>query len=343
MQCQICKLNPSKYKCPGCGVRTCSVTCVKQHKVNTGCSGQVSHTEYVPLHEMNEQTLGRDYTFLEEQLRVLEQASRLEKPLLKMNQFQVKHAEKQMDSPDDHLPPFFPSANSSAPSNQPKLPPMTERFRLLYNSCSSRNINLCLMPDIFARHKQNRSYYNTKSKTIFWSLDFRYSGHQSGHILDDFCETELISSALTRESLATYCRELSNDADFDISSASFVYLLSIPFQPASSPAFNLIDPTLPLSESLRGVDILEFPTIYIEPAPQTILPSEKEQNLFLNGRHYTIKPRTIPKETSIVASIQPQKRTSSSKPGGKPKQRKQLSEKEQIERLPQFFMITLFF
>ena len=38
--CKVCKLNQSKYTCPGCFVRSCSLPCVKAHKQHTGVYGQ---------------------------------------------------------------------------------------------------------------------------------------------------------------------------------------------------------------------------------------------------------------------------------------------------------------
>ncbi len=35
--CQMCKEAVFKYKCPACAIRTCSLPCVKKHKVD--CSG----------------------------------------------------------------------------------------------------------------------------------------------------------------------------------------------------------------------------------------------------------------------------------------------------------------
>lgn len=32
LQCQVCQEQPSKYKCPGCALRYCSVACCKAHK-----------------------------------------------------------------------------------------------------------------------------------------------------------------------------------------------------------------------------------------------------------------------------------------------------------------------
>ncbi len=31
-QCQVCEQQPSKYRCPGCALRYCSVACCKAHK-----------------------------------------------------------------------------------------------------------------------------------------------------------------------------------------------------------------------------------------------------------------------------------------------------------------------
>ncbi|XP_035672373.1 zinc finger HIT domain-containing protein 3-like isoform X2 [Branchiostoma floridae] len=33
--CEVCSEQPPKYRCPRCEVRYCSLTCFKQHKVNT--------------------------------------------------------------------------------------------------------------------------------------------------------------------------------------------------------------------------------------------------------------------------------------------------------------------
>ncbi|KAF9534931.1 hypothetical protein CPB83DRAFT_843172 [Crepidotus variabilis] len=64
--CGSCNLLPAKYTCPGCRIRTCSLPCSKRHKENTGCTGKRNRAVYVP---MNEYTYGRmvdDYAYLEE-------------------------------------------------------------------------------------------------------------------------------------------------------------------------------------------------------------------------------------------------------------------------------------
>ena len=68
--CQMCLLAPSKYKCPRCDMRTCSLACVNTHKEpkegRTGCNGKRDRLKYVSLAEFDDRTLLSDYQLLEE-------------------------------------------------------------------------------------------------------------------------------------------------------------------------------------------------------------------------------------------------------------------------------------
>ena len=54
---QECKLNPAKYTCPGCSVRSCSLPCVKAHKQHTACTGKRQQTQFVPLSQFDDNLL----------------------------------------------------------------------------------------------------------------------------------------------------------------------------------------------------------------------------------------------------------------------------------------------
>lgn len=56
-QCEECKSNPSKYKCPGCSMQSCSLPCVKAHKARTGCTGKRNQTQFVPISQFNDSIL----------------------------------------------------------------------------------------------------------------------------------------------------------------------------------------------------------------------------------------------------------------------------------------------
>ncbi|GKV30960.1 hypothetical protein SLEP1_g39716 [Rubroshorea leprosula] len=69
--CEECKNHPSKYKCPGCSLRSCSLPCVKAHKQRTGCNGKRNMTKFVPLSEFDDNLLISAFVVL---LQVVEQS-----------------------------------------------------------------------------------------------------------------------------------------------------------------------------------------------------------------------------------------------------------------------------
>ena len=96
-QCSVCEQG-SKYRCPGCGARSCSLECSKVHKANTGtpaatvepatstqrahpgllagCSGKRDRTAFAPLTDFSDATLRSDYFLLEGAQRSREAARR---------------------------------------------------------------------------------------------------------------------------------------------------------------------------------------------------------------------------------------------------------------------------
>ncbi|GMP62527.1 hypothetical protein CsSME_00024607 [Camellia sinensis var. sinensis] len=55
--CEECKVEASKYKCPGCSIRSCSLPCVKAHKERTACTGKRQQTHFVPLSHFDDNLL----------------------------------------------------------------------------------------------------------------------------------------------------------------------------------------------------------------------------------------------------------------------------------------------
>ena len=55
----------AKYKCPGCGFKSCSNQCVNIHKKQFGCTGKKSIT-FVPKSKLNLNTLIEDKIFLQQ-------------------------------------------------------------------------------------------------------------------------------------------------------------------------------------------------------------------------------------------------------------------------------------
>jgi hypothetical protein len=62
--CQVCKELPSKYTCPNCEWKTCSLKCVKAHKILIGCTGIKKKTKYVPILNYSAKTMVNDLNYM---------------------------------------------------------------------------------------------------------------------------------------------------------------------------------------------------------------------------------------------------------------------------------------
>ena len=63
-KCQICKDLTAKYRCPRCDARTCSLACVKQHKIEKSCNGVKNPSEFVKLSKFDTTNLLRGFFLL---------------------------------------------------------------------------------------------------------------------------------------------------------------------------------------------------------------------------------------------------------------------------------------
>nr|DAD36569.1 TPA_asm: hypothetical protein HUJ06_007210 [Nelumbo nucifera] len=126
--CQECGRNPSKYRCPGCHLRSCSLPCVKAHKKRTSCTGKRDRTQFVPLSKFDDNLLISDYNLLEEAKRVAEASQR------RRNGWSVGY-------------PSF------------RLP---HRLYLLRNAASKRRTRLLFLPSGMTRREKNQSRYDQR-------------------------------------------------------------------------------------------------------------------------------------------------------------------------------------
>merc|ERR1712087_18233 len=76
LMCEVCLSVHHKYRCPACGVRTCSVACVKKHKAVSGCTGRRDRTAFVKRGDFSEKNMFSDIRFLEDTYRSIDRAQR---------------------------------------------------------------------------------------------------------------------------------------------------------------------------------------------------------------------------------------------------------------------------
>lgn len=143
--CTVCQRKEPKYTCPGCGRRTCSLSCVQEHKQTFSCNGKRDRTGFVKRAELSYKILVSDYKLLEEIERVDDVARRSEPPV-----------------PRKQLPAYLKS--------------------LVYQA-KCRGVTLQLVAPGMKRRKDNTTRYDGKSKVLQWRVEWRFQSSDSGDIV----------------------------------------------------------------------------------------------------------------------------------------------------------------
>ncbi|KAJ6830195.1 box C/D snoRNA protein 1-like [Iris pallida] len=227
--CDECGLNPWKYRCPGCPVKSCSLPCVKSHKHRTGCTGKRNRTEFVPLSDFNDNLLISDYNLLEETKRVAESARRMAASI-------------------DGFRGYVGF----------RLPIKLQKLR---NAANSRKTRLILLPPGMAKRETNRSRYDPRKKSIFWTIEWRF--HATNIVLVDHGIDEHMSfSSVIEKHLAPspLKNQLSPYRNVRLDELKF-FLRKNP-KGLKSP-FRELDIKAPIGKQLEDVLILEYPVIFV--------------------------------------------------------------------------------
>ncbi|XP_043694741.1 box C/D snoRNA protein 1-like [Telopea speciosissima] len=223
--CEECSLNPSKYRCPGCSFRSCSLPCVKAHKQRTGCTGKRPRTQFVPLSKFDDNLLISDYNFLEEAKRVAESAQRMRYG--KFGDFHFKL-------------PF--------------------KLKMLRNAAGRRNTRLLLLPKGMSKREKNQSRYDQKKNSIFWTIEWRF--HSTDVILIDhgvdentnFCSIieKHLQPGPWNHQLTPFFKELDSLRFF---------IVKNPKGPKSP--FRQLDIKAPIRQQLTDIVVIEYPVVHV--------------------------------------------------------------------------------
>ncbi|EOX96760.1 HIT-type Zinc finger family protein, putative isoform 3, partial [Theobroma cacao] len=159
--CEECKNKASKYKCPGCYLRTCSLPCINAHKHRTGCNGRRNNTRFVPLSQFDDNLLLSDYNLLEETKRVAESARRTRSKLC-----------------SNYFPHF-------------KLPFV---LRTLRAAAASRRTKLLFLPAGMSKRETNQTRFHQRvheDTTLCSVIENHLKPGPWNHPLRPFCQEQL--------------------------------------------------------------------------------------------------------------------------------------------------------
>jgi hypothetical protein len=165
--CGICHIKEPKYKCPRCGVRTCSLTCSKKHKSWSSCNGERDPTVYVPPTRLRTDAgIDHDYNFLTKIERTMERTERMfieDKGILPEPQARP-HPNKRHKMHHGHSQDRTTTATAESDARRwAKL----GKWKL-----TKLDINLKLLPFGMERARENTTSYNRRTKAINWQVEW---------------------------------------------------------------------------------------------------------------------------------------------------------------------------
>ncbi|KAH9865512.1 hypothetical protein J1614_009097 [Plenodomus biglobosus] len=141
--CSICNINKSKYCCPGCAARTCSLPCYKRHQQWAQCSGKRDPTKFVKKSQLATPAgIDHDFNFLSGIERDLEKAERA--------------VGATTDAPSDESAKFH-------------------HGRINYHRLEAAGVRVIRAPQGLSRQRENKSHISrTKraNRNIVWTVEW---------------------------------------------------------------------------------------------------------------------------------------------------------------------------
>ncbi|KAI9337162.1 hypothetical protein DFJ73DRAFT_15261 [Zopfochytrium polystomum] len=269
--CAICRQSPAKYRCPGCSAESCSLACTKQHKANAPCTGVRDRTAHVRMSQYSEQTMMSDYCFLEDAHRLADNAER-ENSRLHEKYGRANPAPADGGRPHPHQRGFVGVGGRIAgPPSHPQRP---TRLSILQRQCGFRGMAFHSMPAGMKRHQENRSIFQHKSKSIYWTVEWVFSDSNITIIDHMIPEKLTVKEAVDRVTSISKPENADNISKLSVYFAGrnldqcFFYLRK-EMIPATSPCHIPIPTvgTTSLRSLLENKTIVEYPTILVFTAP----------------------------------------------------------------------------
>ena len=134
---------PSRYRCPACDTRSCSLACVNKHKAAASCTGVRDPGKYRKVQDFNDTELVRDYRFLEGAVRAIDSGKRTRR-------------------------------ETEKPANVTRQSGLTPARQNLLRHARERGVQLELLPHGMTRQRENTTRYDGRRQAIGWRVEMRF-------------------------------------------------------------------------------------------------------------------------------------------------------------------------
>ncbi|XP_062437533.1 box C/D snoRNA protein 1 [Rhea pennata] len=226
-RCETCSEEEAKYRCPRCMKYSCSLLCVKKHKLALSCNGIRDKTAFVSVNEFTDLNLLSDYRFLEDVGRTADAAAR-------------------------DLSVHRPTTNKF--------------INYLRNRARRHNINLRTLPIGFTKRRENSTIFNKKEQKFYWHLKLVFPHCQAEYTLKRVPEDKILTDIVKPyidpvESDPVVCQRLKI---YTMSPRSDVQILmKIENRRQNSTRYNELDASRSLLDNLKDKVIIEYPTLFV--------------------------------------------------------------------------------
>lgn len=246
--------NNAKYTCPACNTKTCSVDCVKRHKLRRECSGQVDPTKFVPNKELsaNQSLVNRDYNYLLN----FERKVLLGKNDIKTSARNIFKRNYAATNPNKRQRPDPETAD-------PRLAQVNRIFQNNPQTTIKRENTLIIqLPSGMSRASQNKSGYDKKAGSHIWTVEW-VPIDSSGTPKKSFISYRLREDVPLRN--AVPMNVLQNSAPEESFAQEKLHFFLDNCISTSSKKHSVIalDADATLATALAGKVVLEYPKIYI--------------------------------------------------------------------------------
>uniref|UniRef100_A0A669QZ62 Box C/D snoRNA protein 1 n=2 Tax=Phasianus colchicus TaxID=9054 RepID=A0A669QZ62_PHACC len=226
-RCETCGEEEAKYRCPRCMKYSCSLLCVKKHKLALSCNGVRDKTAFVSVTEFTDLNLLSDYRFLEDVGRAADAAAR-------------------------DLSVHRPTTNKF--------------INYLRNRARRHNINLKTLPIGFTKRRENSTIFNKKEQKFYWHLKLVFPHCHAEYTLKRVPEDKTLTDILKPyidpvESDPVVCQRLKIYTMCPQSDVQI--LMKIENREQNSTRYNELDASRSLLENLKNKVIIEYPTLFV--------------------------------------------------------------------------------
>lgn len=206
------------------------MACIKIHKKELDCNGIRDKTKYIPIRKLTENDLMSDYTFLE-------------------NCTQFVALRKQ------DIVKRYTRFNKTPPIHLVKLEA----------AAKERKIKLKFLLQNFTKNKLNTTYYEWKSKVIYWRVEWHFVNADDAKFVDERCSEHNSITTLLNNCLALNGALGSGVLQYYQARGlnNVRVLLKAEGIRNSKNRFYELDVEKSLSENLMRKTIIEFPVIFV--------------------------------------------------------------------------------